>query len=44
MYVYDIGYYSPEDSSYVQVIHDEMYSDEELRDIVEEAVLAVVAG
>jgi hypothetical protein len=43
MHIYDIGYYSYEDSSYAQLTHSEKYTDEDLRGLVEEAVLAIVA-
>jgi hypothetical protein len=43
LYVYEIGYGSPEDSGYHQLYHTEKYNDEQLADLVSEAVVAVIA-
>ena len=42
MYVYDIGYGSPEDSKYSQVCHELQYSKEELHQVVMKAIESVL--
>ena len=36
--IYNIGYYSHEESSYVQLIHDQKYSETEFKNIIFKAV------
>ena len=42
MYIYNIGYYSCEESEYKQFIHDKEFSEEELENIVEECLFVAL--
>ena len=42
MFTYEIGYGSPEDSGCHTLLHEEKYTDDQLADIVAEAVIAVI--
>ena len=42
MYYYNIGYYTFEESEYTQLIHKKKYSNNELKEIVEEAYISIM--
>ena len=44
MYLYKIGYYSPEDSSYTEMQHRERFTAEELNTLVVRAIERVLRG
>lgn len=41
-YFYSIGYYSYEESSYTQLVHEKKYTEKDLQKLIEEAVVAVI--